>query len=83
MVSIVESSEAMVGKTLEGFITSWNLSAQSTYGCAVGDLIPLELSTTYQLCSRQSGGEISWTALNRAGQERRRPELRSHSCFSG
>ena len=67
MGSTVEASDTIVGKTLGGLVKSWNRIAQSTYGCAVGDLIPLELSATYQPCSRRSGEEISWAALKPCG----------------
>jgi hypothetical protein len=48
MGSIVESSDATVGKTPKSLTESWNLSAQNTHDCAVGNMMPLELSTTHR-----------------------------------
>ena len=67
MGSTVEAFDTIVGRTLGGLITSWDRIAQSTCGCAVENLIPLELSATYQPCSRRSGEEISWAALKPCG----------------
>lgn len=83
MGSIFESSDVIVGKTPESLTKSWNRSAQSTCGCTVGDLMSLELSTTHRPCSRRSGGAFRGPLRNRAKRERRRPDLRLHSRFSG
>src|SRR5437763_2866709 len=82
LAAIVESSDdAIIGKTLEGFVTSWNKAAERMYGYAAEEavgqhisfIVPPELSGELQeIMSRLSRGErvehLQTVRLRRDGQ---------------
>ncbi len=54
--AIVESSEAaIIGKTLDGVITSWNPAAERLYGCTAQETVGRHVSLL--LCSEQQNDE--------------------------
>jgi PAS domain S-box-containing protein len=67
MASIVENSaEAIIGKTLEGIIISWNPAAEELFGYSSQDIIGKSSS----LLNLESGSEVTKAILTkiRAGQ---------------
>src|SRR5579872_837952 len=67
LASIVQSSgEAIIGKTLQGVVTSWNYSAEKLYGYTAGEIIGKSISLIYppdrveelqQILARITAGE--------------------------
>ena len=59
LASIVESSsDAIIGKTLEGTIVSWNAGAESTYGYTLEEVRNRHISMLHATDGRNGGSEI-------------------------
>jgi PAS domain S-box-containing protein len=59
LASIVESSsDAIIGKTLEGIIVSWNAGAERTYGYTLDEVRNRHISMLHPTDGRQEGSEI-------------------------
>lgn len=59
LASIVESSsDAIIGKTLEGIIVSWNAGAESTYGYTLQEVRDRHVSMLHPTDGRKEGSEI-------------------------
>ncbi len=59
LASIVESSsDAIIGKTPEGTIVSWNAGAESAYGYTLEQVLDRHISLLYPTAGKQMGSEI-------------------------
>jgi PAS domain S-box-containing protein len=72
LAAIVDSSEdAIIGKTLDGIITSWNAGAQRMYDYTAAEVCGR--SITLLMPPELPEGRAHCTLRNGAGAERRRP----------
>ncbi len=81
LAEIVESSHAaVIGKTLDGIITSWNLGAERLYGYTSGEVIGQPISL---LVSPRHRAELQLTIDNLKQGGAIAPFEREHRCKNG
>src|SRR5919109_836785 len=67
LAALVESSDdAIIGKTLQGIITSWNSGAERLFGYTAGEIIGLPINTL--IPSDRQGEEVEILEKLRRGE---------------